>query len=378
MQVKIKAGNLARPVADMKLRLIDCLMGVSVALIWGMGIVFAKAAILHFPPILLMALRFTVTALALVWFVRPPLGSLKQIFAIAFVSAAIQYSLTFTGLKGLDASIAALVVQLEVPFLVILGMVLLNEQPALHKWAGIALAFGGVAVIAGEPRVGGAWISLLMVVGGAFTWAIGQVLVRALKGVDGLTVTAWVAVCATPQLFVMSAIFETGHFEAIKSANWIVWAAVAYLGLVMTALGYGMWYTLVRRHAVHMVAPFLLLLPVFAGLGGVVFLGETLTLNTLIGGSIVIAGVAFIVFEWTGSLPVREMSVDSIVSRYVWPDGSWYEGEWQAAVMHGQGVMMWGDGTDWANLTYEGEWRGGKPEGAGVYTYADGRKQYVR
>ena len=78
----------------------DVLLAISVAVIWGMGFTFAKAAIEDFPPILLMALRFSLTALALVWFVRPPWQLLGKIFWIALVSAAIQYSLTFTGLQG--------------------------------------------------------------------------------------------------------------------------------------------------------------------------------------------------------------------------------------------------------------------------------------
>ena len=41
-------------------------MALTVPLVWGMGLVFAKGAIDHFPPILLMALRFTLTASVLV------------------------------------------------------------------------------------------------------------------------------------------------------------------------------------------------------------------------------------------------------------------------------------------------------------------------
>ena len=100
-------------------------MALTVPLVWGMGLVFAKGAIDHFPPILLMALRFTLTASVLVWFVPIPKKHLISLFGIAIIAAAIQYSLTFTGLKGLDAGITALVVQLEVPFLVILGIIFL-------------------------------------------------------------------------------------------------------------------------------------------------------------------------------------------------------------------------------------------------------------
>jgi O-acetylserine/cysteine efflux transporter len=291
-----------------RVSLVDMCLGVAVALIWGMGILFAKAAIGQFPPILLMSFRFMVTALALVWFVPIPRGQLGRIFWIAFVSAAVQYSLTFTGLKGLDASITVLVVQLEVPFLVLIGALALKEQPGLRKWIGIATAFAGVALIAGQPQVASAWPSVLMVIGGAFTWAIGQGMVRQLSDINGVTTTAWVAVMAAPQLLVMSLIFESGHVEAIRAAAPIVWIAVAYLGLVMTAIGYGMWYSLVRRNPVSQVAPFLLLLPVFGVAGGYVFLGENLGPWALLGGAIVIAGVAFILIERPAFTQARDQS----------------------------------------------------------------------
>jgi O-acetylserine/cysteine efflux transporter len=279
------------------LKLTDMLMGVAVAIVWGMGLVFAKAAIAHFPPILLMSLRFCVTALALVWFVKPPLSHLSALFWVSIVSAAIQYSFTFTGLKGLDAGVTSLVVQLEVPFLTLLGAVLLGEKTGFRKWFGIGLAFFGVALIVGWPTGEVHMVSVALVICGSFIWAVGQIMVRRLNEIDGLTVTAWVAVFAAPQLLVMSLLFETGQVDAIANAAPIVWISVAYLGLVMTALGYGLWFTLVRKHPVSMIAPFLLLLPLVSVLGGILFLGEELALSSIIGGAVVLAGVGSIVFE---------------------------------------------------------------------------------
>jgi O-acetylserine/cysteine efflux transporter len=269
-------------------------MAVAVPLIWGLGVVFAKAAIGHFPPVLLMALRFTLTALVLVWFVRPPWRLMGQLFTIALVSAALQYSLTFNGLRGVDASTAVLVIQLEVPFLVLLAAVLLKERPGLRRWLGIAIAFVGVGLIAGEPRLGQAWGSLALIAGGAFSWAVGQIMVRRLGEVGGLTMIAWVAVFAAPQLFAVSLALEHDHLAYLGSADWVVWGTVVYLGLVMTALGYALWYGLIGRHPVSRIGPFLLLMPVFSVLGGVTLLGERLTLQIALGGIIVIAGVAVI------------------------------------------------------------------------------------
>jgi len=275
----------------------DYCMGVVVALTWGMGIVFAKAAIEHFPPMLLMALRSALTAIVLIWFVRIPRKSIVRIAIIAAVSGTLQFSLTLTGLLSVGAGVAALITQLEIPFLVLLGFVFLNERPSHRTWLGIVVAIFGVFIVTGTPQIFNSWMAVILIAGGSLAWAVGQVMVRALDGVDGLTLVAWVAVFAAPQLLVSSAIFETGQLEAIKSAGWVVWAAVVYLGLVMTALGYGMWYTLVRNHPVSKVAPFLLLLPVFSILGGVLFLGESLTFHTLLGGIIIIGGVAFITLE---------------------------------------------------------------------------------
>ena len=280
-------------------------MALTVPLLWGLGFVFAKGAINHFPPILLMAFRFSLTALVLVWFAPLPKGKFIAIFKIAIVAAAIQYSLTFTGVKGLEAGLASIIVQLEVPFLVILGAVLLNEKPDSKKWIGIAVSFLGVAIMSQQDELSGSLVSIILVLSGCFAWALGQVMVRKLTDITGMQVTAWIAVFATPQLFLMSAIFEQGQIEAIQTAKPIVWWTVLYLGLIMTCLGYYFWNSLIRQHDVGKVAPFLLLLPVFSVVGGNVFLGETLTLEKFYGGSTILIGIAIITLNKRSIFPAK-------------------------------------------------------------------------
>lgn len=273
----------------------DLLLAISVPVIWGAGFLLAKEAIGEFPPILLMAFRFSVTALILVWFVRPPFGYFRRIFWIALISAAVQYSLTFTGLRYLDASTAIIVIQLEVPFGVLLAALILKDRFQMRHIAGMALAFVGVILIAGEPRLHSHWGPLMLVIGGAFTWALGQVMIKMLGDVGGFRLIAWVAVFAAPQLFVASWIVERDQLAAIRSATPIVWYAIVYLGVVMTAVGYGIWYYLLNKHPVKQIMPFLLLLPVATVAGGVLILGETLTPVLLAGGALAIIGVGIIV-----------------------------------------------------------------------------------
>lgn len=265
-----------------------------VAVLWGSGFLFAKVAIEHFPPILLMALRFTVTALVLVWFVPIPKQQLGRLFWVALIGAAVQYSFTFTGLKHIYASTAIIVIQLEVPFAVLIAVVFLKDRVDLIKIAGMALAFVGVVVIAGEPHLEGDLFWVFIVGCGAFTWAIGQVMIKSLGPVGGFTLIAWIAVFAAPQLYIASWLVEDQQFAAVREATWVVWAVVAYMGVVMTAVGYAMWYHLLGKYPVYQVAPFLLLLPVTTVLGGVLLLDEALTTRLIVGGLLAVGGVAVI------------------------------------------------------------------------------------
>ena len=148
-----------------------------------------------------------------------------------------------------------------------------------------------------QQELSGSVLSIILVITGWFSWAARQVMVRKPENIAGMQVTAWVAVFAAPQFFIMSAIFEHGQLDAIKTAEPLVWWAVLYLGLIMTCFSYVLWNTLIRRHDVGLIAPFLLLFPVFSVIGGVSFLGEDLTFQKFYGGSVILVLVAVINFQ---------------------------------------------------------------------------------
>jgi O-acetylserine/cysteine efflux transporter len=275
----------------------DVLIAIAVAVIWGMGFVVAKAGMSHFSPILLMALRFTLTAACMIYFFRPPPGIYKQLFWISLISAALQYSLTFNGVRGIDASTAALLVQLEVPFGLIMAWLVFGDRISPKQALGILIAFGGAVLIVGEPRLAGDLVYAFMVIAGAFTWSVGQIMIKKLGNVGGFNLLSGVALFAAPQLFVASFLFEKDQFEQISSASPAAWSSVIYLGLVMTALGDGLWYRLLGHYSINEVMPFLLLLPVTSVFGGIFFLGESLTTKIALGGSLAIGGVAMITIQ---------------------------------------------------------------------------------
>jgi O-acetylserine/cysteine efflux transporter len=215
---------------------------------------------------------------------------------LALVSATIQYGLTFTGLKGLDASTAVLLVQLEVPFGALLASIILKDNLGWIRALGMVLVFSGVGLITGTPSIHNQFFSAFLVVCGAFTWALGQIMIKKMILITGFQLIAWLSFFAGPQMFIASLLIEHGQLESVKNATIVGWGTVIYLGVIMTTVGYGIWYQILKKYDVNQVMPFLLLVPVSSIAGAVLFLGERPGVMTMIGGTIVIFGVAIIVF----------------------------------------------------------------------------------
>jgi len=289
----------------MRITLRDIGLALSVPIFWGMGIVFAKAGLDEFPPLFLMSMRFIVSAVVLVWFFPPPIEQLRAIFLIALVSATIQYGLTFYGLAGLDASSAVLFMQLEVPFTAACAAIFLNDKLGWKRVCGMIVAFIGVVLIAGAPSLRNQLFPAFLVIAGVFTWAIGQVMIKKMVTITGFQLIAWVSVFAGPQMLAASLILEKGHLGLLQNATLIGWGSVIYMGIVMTALGYAIWYHLLKKYDVNQVVPFLLLLPITSILGAVLFLGERPSIRILIGGVVVITGVAIIVMLGQSKTPAK-------------------------------------------------------------------------
>ena len=274
------------------------LIALLVPMTWGFGFALAKAGLDHFPPLLLMGLRFTTAALILIWFVPVPRGHWGILGIIALVSATLQYGLTFSGLALIDATPAILLVQSEVIFGTVIAVIMLREWPTRRQVTGVSVSLVGILTIVGAPSLEGQMTGVSLVLAGCLCWAFGQVLVRRLgTALSGFQLTAWIGVIAAPQMLVASVMIEGNPLPVLASAGPGDWATVAYLGVVMTVIGYSAWYFVLARYPVPMAMPVLLLLPVSTILGAVGFLGERPDMHVLIGGLIVIGGVGTVIVE---------------------------------------------------------------------------------
>ena len=273
-------------------------LALIVPITWGLGFTLAKIGMEQFSALLIMSIRFGIAGLVLVWFTKPPWGHMREIFVVALIGSTIQYGLTYNGLKGIDASTAAILVQLEGPILALMGTILLKEKLGLTRALGMGFAFLGVFIIAGEPRLDGHIDSVILLVAGSTVWAVAQIMISRLKGLSGITILAWVAIMATPQMLIASLIIEDGQWQAITTASLVDWSIIFYLAFIMTVVGYSVWYHLLSSVDVSKVSPFLMLLPITSIIAGMILLDEKLTLSMIIGGLMIMTGVASTLINW--------------------------------------------------------------------------------
>lgn len=276
----------------------DILIAISVPILLGFGFVIAKPAMQHFPPYLLMGLRFTIPALILVWWFPMPKGLFLDLFKVSFIGSTLQYGLTYNGLNIIDASSAVLLVQLEVPFGILIAFFLLKEIPRIKNLIGLVIAFIGVFILTGAPNLEGKYFGVLLTLSGAFTWSLGAVMAKPLsKKIGAFALMTWLCVFSGPLLILISTIVNGNPIQYILSANFYSWITVIYLGFIMQPIAYGAWYYVLRRYPVNKIMPVLLLLPVTGLLTAIFLLGEEPSKQVFLGGTIIVFGVGLILFS---------------------------------------------------------------------------------
>ena len=277
------------------MKLSDAAIAIAVQLLWALGFTLGKPVVAHFPPLLMMAMVYGVTALCLWRYIPRIRTPFWPLFFVTAVIAPIQAWFIFSGLKGLPASTAILVLQLQAPFSVLFGWLLLGERPSPLRLAGMAISFAGVVIVAGAPEAASSWWPVIMVALGSAFWAGGQAAARGKVLDGGPALTAGIAVHAIPQALVASALFEHGQIVAIESASGADWAMFLAFALVGFVIAYSLWYGLLRRYRVDQVIPFTLLMPIGGVICGGALLGESVSLMELLGGAVILVGLSIVI-----------------------------------------------------------------------------------
>lgn len=270
---------------------------VCIMAVWSFNFIVMKWGVAEMPPLLFMALRFAIVALVLVPFAPLPRGQWRPLLLLSFNLGALHFAFMIIGIVLTPASTTVLIQQLQVPVASLLAALFLGDRLGWRRFAGLVVTLTGTVVVLGAPDLTAPWWSQALVLGAALCWAVATIQIKLLHGLSPMTLNAWMALLALPQLLLLSFILEAGQVEALRALSWDGAFAILYNSLVIVLIGYGTWYWMLKRYDVNQVMPFTLLMPPMGVLFAVVFLDEPMGWGLLIGGAITLVGVGLIVID---------------------------------------------------------------------------------
>lgn len=267
-------------VASHRLNPVDGAILVMVAFLWGFNFVVIAVGLDHFPPLLFSALRFLICAFPAVLILPRPAIPWRDLIALGVVLGTLLFGFLFVGIHvGVPPGLASLVMQTQVFFTLLLGVAVLGERPRPLNWVALAIGFLGIALIATEQNRAGSGLALLLVLSGALSWGVANVMMKRLPRVNMLHLMVWISLVPPLPLIALSLVVDGPETitSALAGFNMSGLGAVLYTGLVSTVLAYGVWGRMLQRYPTAVVTPFALLVPLF-GLGSAVLaLGERYT-----------------------------------------------------------------------------------------------------
>ena len=273
--------------------------------IWGSSFLFLRIAAPEFGPFLLIQMR-VLTAVVVMLPICISIGkwgeltaNWRVIFLVSLANMAVPFCLFAFAALHMGSGLMS-IMNATVPFFTaLIGFAVFGQRLPILSLCGMVVGFTGVIVLVFDPDAinlaEGGILAVLSALCACFLYGMALNLVsRKLMKVSGIAITTGSLISSSILLLP----FSTQSLpETMPAAP--VWAAVAALGIGCTGVAYVMFYRLIARIGSEQTIMTAYLIPLFSLLWGYLFLSESITTSTVLGGSLVLLGVAMA----TGKLP---------------------------------------------------------------------------
>lgn len=271
------------------------LLALLVVVIWGINFVAIDLGLSDVPPLLFLAMRFVLVSIPAVFFVRPPKIGWRNILVIGLFLSFGQFTLLYLALSlGMPAGLASLLLQTQIVFSVIVSSLLLREHPTPRQLVGIAIGMIGLAVVVIGHTYSAPWLPLVVTLLAALSWAIGNVLSRRARVASGLSLVVWSGLVVPLPSLALSLLVDGPRTVgvALTHLSLVAISSTLYTAGAASLVAYTIWNSLLARYPTGSVVPFALLIPVIGILAAWAVFGERPSGSELIGGAIMLGGLA--------------------------------------------------------------------------------------
>ncbi|VXC53429.1 EamA family transporter [Aeromicrobium sp. 9AM] len=271
------------------------MLAVLAMLIWGANFVVIDEGLADVPPLLFLAMRFTFVALPLVFFVPPPRAGWRTVVAVGTFMSLGQFGLLYLALDlGMPAGLASLVLQAQVIFTIVIAAIVIKEVPSRRQVVGATIGTAGLVLVVVAHGASAPVVPLLVLLGAATSWAIGNVIARQAGVSSGFSLVVWSALVVPLPALVLSLLVDGGGEvgRALTHLSGVAIASTAFTAIGASLVGYGIFNSLLARYPASAVVPFVLLVPVIGILTAWIVQDEVPTVLELVGGTVMLVGVA--------------------------------------------------------------------------------------
>jgi drug/metabolite transporter (DMT)-like permease len=279
---------------------------LSACVLWAVSFVATKVALEAAPPLVVVSLRLLVSAgCFLPWIVASGgvsgiggVRGLPRLFGLSLFGAGLHYGLQTVGLQYTTASNASLYAVTAPITILLLSAVFLGEHVTVRKALGVGLALAGVLVVMGPRTLTSLEIDTpvkgdLLVLVSIVMWGLFTVLGKSVTDELGaLKVTSWVTLIGALWMAPVGAWEMRASGHSLASLTLDAWLAIGFLGVGCSFLAVLLYFVALRRTQSQKVGVYLYTIPPMTAVVAVLYLGETLSVNLVVGAVLVIAGVA--------------------------------------------------------------------------------------
>lgn len=272
----------------------DSLLATVVAVLWGLNFVVIDLGMAGVPPLLFLAVRFVAVCFPAVLLVPRPRVGWRTLVLVGGLMSLGQFGLLYLSLAaGMPPGLAALVLQAQVVFTVLLATGVLGERPSVTQAVGIGLGALGLVVVAVGREAGVPLVALLLCVAAALSWGAGNVAARAAGVPGGLGLTVWSGLVVPLPALGLALLVDgaDGVRAGLAAFGWAAAASTAYTAVLASLVGYGIFNTLLARNPASAVVPYILLVPPVGMVFAWLVLGDLPGRFEVLGGAMLLAGV---------------------------------------------------------------------------------------
>lgn len=269
---------------------------------WGATYPVMRVALRTLPPFTLLTWRCLLGALPLVALARwrgepwPDRRGWTSALAVGALVLVGGHGLTTYGVEHATGGLAALLVSMVSVWLVVLGWASRGERPRSRTLVGLVLGLGGLALIVGTTGRGLAPATVAALLVSPAAWAAGSVLATRTRLPAGPLMSTAAQLLVTVPVFALLSLVagEPARWPAHWLSGEVVWS-VLFLAFVGYTVGFAVYTWLLRELPFSALGTYAYVNPLIAVGLGAWLLHEPVTGHMLLGGALILTGVALVV-----------------------------------------------------------------------------------